>query len=105
MSYCPEHGTKMRYSDDHDHTSRLYYLCQQVADDGGTQAAVAEVWVYDGELGQYSTVFPEVDMAIVLKHLACGNCQDGCEQAIWCDGCDESLCPLCWCEHNDDILW
>ena len=32
----------------------------------------------------------------------CPNVQDGCEATVYCAGCDDVLCQLCWNEHVED---
>ena len=84
MSYCPEHGLKMTMVAES--PAVVVYICP----------SVPEVWVYNGELGSYyyqDTLDDPGD---------CPNCPRKRQPLVYCQGCDEAICPYCWAEHEFD---
>lgn len=83
MSYCPEHGLVMTRVAELPVT--VVYLCP----------VYPEVWVYNGDQGSYYCQDS-------LESGNCPNCPRKAQPLIYCDGCDQAICPYCWAEHEFD---
>ncbi len=86
MSYCPEHGEEMEQLASG--YSKVVYACHEGP----------EIWVYDGDLGQYSC-----PMQQSFRAGDCPNCDRKSTPLIGCEGCRLDICGECWAEHELDI--